>query len=433
MCPSLSRRRFLGGLAALSTPLAGCSDGDDDGGDEATAPLSELSVGLATVADGLTSPVDVVAPTEAADQLYVADQSGQLYLVEDGQRTQFLDIADRMVSVGGFSEQGLLGLALHPEFVDNGRFYVRYSAPPRDGTPSGYSHTFVLSEFRTDPGATSADPATERPLLEIPEPQPNHNSGNILFGPDDYLYVGVGDGGGAGDAGMGHVEDWYDPNPGGNGQDVTENLLGSVLRIDVDGGGDRPYGIPPTNPLIDAEGGDEHYAWGFRNPWGMSFGPEGRLFVADVGQSRREEVDLVEKGGNYGWNVREGTACYQREECPAATDAGERLREPIVEYAHDDQPVGGVSIIGGYLYDGDRLADLSGLYVFSDWRAEGQLFAARPAESGLWETTTVTVADSVEPHVLSFGRDPGGDIYVCTNQRGQVGGSTGAVYRLEPA
>jgi len=193
---------------------------------------------------------------------------------------------------------------------------------------------------------------SERTVLEIPEPQGNHNAGDLAFGPDGHLYVAVGDGGSGGDRGRGHVEDWYDANEGGNGQDVTENLLGSVLRIDVDGRDDgKAYAIPEDNPLVGREGLDEHFAWGLRNPWRMSFDGK-ELYVADVGQFAREEVSLVTNGGNYGWNVREGIECFGADDCPDETPpdvrGGEPLVDPVVEYPHSGDadvrrcPVGAV-------------------------------------------------------------------------------------------
>jgi PGF-CTERM protein len=335
-------------------------------------------------------------------------------------------------------EKGLLGLAFHPDYAENGRLYVRYSAPLRDGMPSGFSHTFVLSEFTASGG--TADPDSERLLLELPQPQGNHNAGSVAFGPDGYLYVGTGDGGAGGDRGTGHAEDWYDAVAGGNGQDVTENLLGSILRIDPDsrtdggatqsprdgGGGTadgKPYGIPEDNPLVGREGFDEQYAWGFRNPWRFSFAPDGRLVVADVGQSDWEEVNVVERGGNYGWNVREGAHCYGADTCPTDSPTGP-LIDPVLEYPHGGEAVSGNSVIGGYVHRG-RLPGLRGEYVFGDFT--GGLFVATP-EGETWapRRLTVTNTDDGRPPsaLLSFGEDRDGGLY--------VGLSNGTVYRLTP-
>ncbi|MEA5386361.1 PQQ-dependent sugar dehydrogenase [Haloarculaceae archaeon H-GB2-1] len=335
--PPTTRRRFVvRGLSFASVGLAGCtqqaqSDAEQgtespttETGQQSPEPTSPISaLGVERLGEGFTSPVGLEMPDES--RRFVVDQVGVVHLLDDDGVADdpYLDLRDRVVDVSGFSERGLLGLALHPDFAENGRLFVRYSSRSRPGTPTDYSHTFVLSEFTADPNARTVDRATERVVLTIPQPQSNHNAGSVAFGPDGYLYVGVGDGGAGGDQGTGHVEDWYEGNAGGNGQDVTRNLLGSVLRIDVDGRDDgKAYAVPEDNPLVGTDGLPEHYAWGFRNPWRLSFGPDGRLFVADVGQSEWEEVDIVEQGGNYGWNVREGSHCFRANECPDETPDG---------------------------------------------------------------------------------------------------------------
>jgi glucose/arabinose dehydrogenase len=437
MTPRLSRRRLLAGAAASLGTLAGCAgDGADGTPQESPSPTNRdgvPSVDLATetVGSGFTSPVDVIA---LDDRYLVADQPGELVSVDGGSTETVLDLRDRTVDVGGYDERGLLGVATHPDVASNGRLFVRYSAPPRAGTPDGFSHTFVLAEFEIDADSARVDPESERTILEIPQPQGNHNAGDVLFGPDGYLYVPVGDGGAAGDQGTGHVEDWYDAVGGGNGQDVTENLLGSLLRIDVEAAeGDRPYGIPDDNPLVGEAGLDEHYAWGLRNPWRLSFGPDGRCFAADVGQDTFEEVNLIERGGNYGWNVREGTACYGASECPTVTPDGETLRDPIVEYGREG-PVSGLAVIGGHLYRGSAIPALSGEYVFGDWQAGGRLFVASETGSGLWSTDTLPVTgDDAVPLLLTVGEDANGELLLGTTREGGVQGSTGAIERLVPA
>jgi glucose/arabinose dehydrogenase len=462
------------GVAAVGS-LAGCggtpdggTDGHEPDGDRAdegpeggessgratTTREAGTGVRAETLADGFTSPVDVDFPT-GLDRWFVVDQPGRIYLYDSGLReAPFLDLRDRIVDLRSYDERGLLGVATHPEFADNGRLFVRYSSPPRAGTPDDYSHTFVLSEFRVDPTAERGDPGDERVLLEIPEPQSNHNSGALAFGPDGSLYVGVGDGGGANDVGRGHVEDWYENNGGGNGQDVTENLLGSILRIDVDGGGDgKPYGIPDDNPLVGRAGLDEQYAWGFRNPWRMSFdtpaadasgagrtasGGAFDCYVADVGQNRYEEVSLVEAGGNYGWNVYEGTHCFSTrspgsppETCPSETADGDALRAPIIEYDHGGSQPNGVAVVGGYRYHREDVPELSGAYVFADWRARGRVFTARPTDEGQWPVDVLDVS-GLGPYVLAFGRDDDGSLYVLTSDQSDIAGDTGAVCRLQP-
>jgi glucose/arabinose dehydrogenase len=443
---SASRRRFLGltaGAAAIS--LAGSDRARASPSAQRTPPVPRgPTIGLDTVAGGFEQPTDF-APVPGGERRFVLERTGEMYTVaSNAQGEPFLDISDRMTPVEG--EQGLLGLAFHPAFRENGRFYLRYSAPSTDDTPESHSHTAVLAEFRATDDLRAGRPGTERRLLEVPEPQSNHNAGAVAFGPDGYLYVPFGDGGGANDAGTGHAEDWYGALDGGNGQDVTENFLGSMLRIDVDSrDGDKPYGIPDDNPLVGRAGLPEQYAWGFRNPWRMGFS-NGDLYVADVGQNRYEEVDIVERGNNYGWNVREGTHCFSPEDnidsCPTATPSdvrgGESLTGPIIEYPHtrNDRPIGS-SVIGGYVSQGTVNA-LDGRYVFGDYsiragKPQGSLFAATPSESGLWSFEKLTIAGAqngeLNAHLIDIGRDSAGSLYALTTG-GDLGGG---VHRLVPA
>lgn len=436
-----NRRQFLthlGGVTLGGSLLSTTAGGASPGGVTAT-PIGR----------GFTSPLDVVAPPGEPGRYLVADQKGVIERVDDGAVAEhpYLDIRDRAIDVsGGYSEMGLLGVAPHPNYAENRQVYVRYSAPRRSGTPTSYSHTFVLSEFRAGEDGEAVDPSSERTLLEIPQPQPNHNAGSVGFGPDGFLYVGVGDGGGANDVGSGHVEDWYSGTAGGNGQDLTSNLLGSLLRIDVDNrDGDRPYAIPDDNPLVGAEGFDEHYAWGLRNPWRLSFDGDD-LYVADVGQNLREEINRVVKGGNYGWNVREGTLCFDAdtpssppEACPTSgpgrPDGTEPLRDPLIEYSQsDDDPPGGVAVVGGYRYRGDALSGLEGAYLFTDWNAQGRLFVARPdGGAETWPIGVIPMEGAeggLGNFVLGFGRDRDGEILICSTQEQGVTGSTGALHRL---
>jgi len=417
-----TRRQFLAGTTLSVAALAGCSTSDSTGTPSQGA-LRGLELTGEQVVTDMQAPVDVVVPR--AEAYFVADQFGELRYF-DGANTApaaLTDLTDRMTEPGG--EKGLLGIALHPDYDGSGRMYVRYSAPLRDRMPSNYSHTFVLSEFRVADGRLEKD--SERVLLEIPEPQRNHNAGAIGFGPDGYLYVAVGDGGAGNDQGRGHVDDWYDAVEGGNGQDVTENLLGSILRIDVEGGDSgHPYGIPEDNPLVGEAGLDEQYAWGFRNPWRFSWGPDGRLFVADVGQSSYEEINVVERGGNYGWNVREGRSCFRADSCPTTGPDGDPLVDPIIQYPHDGDGITGVSVIGGHVYTGSRIDALQGRYVFADYVAEGQLLVGTEGD-GDWSLDAVPIS-GIGPQVLSVGRTPVGELLVCS-----TGESGGAVHRIRAA
>ncbi len=423
------------------------------------------SIRTETVADeGLTAPLDLAMPPGERGRFFVVDQVGQIYVYDtgSGERETFFDLGDQLIDFGSLpnekviDERGLLGLAFHPNFAENRKFYVAYSAPRREGTPSNYTHTQVVEEYEANEEGTRALPGTQRPLLEMPSPYYTHNGGALAFGPDDgYLYVSIGNGGGALKSEK-QVDDWYAPNRGGNGQDVGHNLLGSILRIDVDTqDGEKAYGIPDDNPLVDDAGLDEHYAWGFRNPWRMGFSG-GRLMAADVGQARYEEVDVVEKGGNYGWNVKEGTHCFAatgtpgdtRAACPSRTPdsvrGGEPLIDPVVEYPHpnvEDGPGAGISVIGGYFYENATIPALEGRYVFGDYskgKAEptGSLFAATPTDEGQWSTEEITLADTDNGHLNGFllcvGRDNDGELYALTTDELGPTGETGAVHRLRP-
>ncbi len=405
-----------------------------------------FTAGLRQVAAGLTSPVALIEPPDGSRRLFIVDQIGLIRVLQpDGQllAEPFLDVRDRLVTLTpNFDERGLLGLAFHPGYAENGRFFVFYSAPLRDGAPAGWNCTSHVSEFLVSSDPNRADPDSERILLQVDKPQFNHNAGTVVFGPDGNLYISLGDGGGANDVGLGHVEDWYPDNAGGNGQDITDNLLGSILRIDVDAG--APYAIPTDNPFVDEDGLDEIWAYGFRNPYRISFDGN-RLFAGDAGQVLWEEVSLVVKGGNYGWNVKEGTHCFDAEnpgvspaECPSFAPGGVPLRDPIIEYANARNPIGGIGlvVVGGHVYRGGELPQLRGRYVFGDWsrsfsQPDGTLLVASPRKSGLWQIQEIQIQDGRLGHfILGFGRDLRGEVYVLTSDSVGPSGSTGRVYRL---
>ncbi len=416
--------------------------------------MDDVQVALESVATGLTSPVAFAQPDDGSGRLFIVDQVGQIRIVTpDGTLLDepFLDVADRMVTLmDDFDERGLLGLAFHPDYQTNGRFFVYYSAPLQEGAPAEWDNTATISEFQvSDADANVADSESEKVLLEVDEPQFNHAGGTVLFGPDGYLYISLGDGGGADDNDVGHVSDWYDGNEGGNAQNVEENLLGKILRIDVDGG--DPYGIPSDNPFADGDGLDEIYAYGLRNPYRMSFDIEHGLLAGDAGQNRWEEVSRIESGGNYGWNVKEGTHCFSTSdptqdaaECPDEVgpghpDAGAPLIDPVVEYRNVNQGDGvGLVVVGGVVYRGSAIPEMSGKYVFGDWssqggEADGVLLAATPVEEGRWPMQEITVVgrenERLNEYLLGFGQDEDGEIYVMTSETGGPTG-TGTVYRL---
>jgi glucose/arabinose dehydrogenase len=410
------------------------------------APFEPV-IGLELVAEGFAAPVALIPVPDGSGRMFVADQVGIIYvLTEEGERLDepFLDLSDRMIELReGFDERGLLGLALHPEYEQNGRFFVYYSAPLRDEGPSGWDHTSHISEFMvSEDDENLADLESERIILQVDQPQFNHNAGQIAFGPDGYLYIPLGDGGGANDTGEGHP-------PLGHGQDIS-TLLGSILRIDVDG--QEPYGIPEDNPLVGEEGEDEIWAYGLRNPYMISFdaGGDRELFAADAGQDLWEAVYIVERGGNYGWNIKEGSHCFNPDEpqeipdeCPDTGPHGEPLIDPVIEYPHLNQEDGiGLVVVGGFVYRGEALEGFEGRYIFGDWstsftEGDGQLLVASPPENDgeMWEVEELDIVDQDElgAFLLSFGQDESNELYVLTSESPFPGGESGRIYRIVPA
>ncbi len=361
------------------------------------------------VAAGLDEPLFATFVPGDAGRLFIVEQPGVIRILDIASHppallgAAFLDIQARVNAAG--NEQGLLGLAFHPEFQTNGHFYVSY-------TDSGSD--LRISRFEVPTGTRNdADESSEVVLLTISQPQANHNGGWIAFGPkDDYLYIATGDGGGGGDDDTGHT-------PGvGNAQDITVNPLGKILRIDVDGS-DGPggnYGIPPSNPFVGIEGDDEIWAYGLRNPWRNAFDPRtGDLYIADVGQGSWEEVDFQPAssagGENWGWRCREGAHDFNfGGDCGSAT-----LLDPIVEYSHGGSPFR-CSITGGEVYRGCAIPGLLGTYFYADFCSE-QIWSLR-VESGLATNVLDRTAELVPPgslsinDITSFGRDAEGEIYI---------------------
>lgn len=417
----------------------------------------EAEIGLRTIADGLTTPVALAQPDDGTDRLFIVQQTGQIRVVlADGTLLDepFLDVTDRMVELReNFDERGLLGLDFHPEYESNGLFYVYYSAPLRDSAPSGWDNTSVIAEFQvSDADPNIADPESERILLQVDQPQFNHAGGTVRFGLDGLLYVSLGDGGGADDNQEGHVDDWYDGNAGGNAQNVEANLLGSILRIDVDTG--TPFTAPADNPFVGRDGLDEIFAYGLRNPYRFSIDLAGEhgLIAGDAGQNRFEEINQVVLGGNYGWNVMEGTHCFDAENpdadvtgCPMEVagdhpDAGEPLLMPVIEYLNGNQEGGlGLAAVGGVVYRGESLADFEGRYVFGDWSADfgepaGQLFLADPVDEGRWPFQPIQIANrpngELGHYLLAIEQDRSGEAYVLTTDIGGPSGESGRVYQI---
>ena len=355
--------------------------------------LAGYGIDFEEVATGLSNPLWITSPPDDP-RLFVLEQTGAVRIIQDGALLPdpFLDIGDRITTEG--SEQGLLGLAFHPDYATNGAFYVYYT--DTDGT-------VVVSRFSATDDPNVADPTSEVTQLTQEEPYPNHNGGAILFGPDGYLYLGLGDGGSAGD-------------PQGNGQDLG-TWLGKLLRIDPDpaaADGDEQYAVPADNPFVDTAGAlPEIWAYGLRNPWRVSFDTAtGDLWVADVGQNEWEEVNHVAAdstgGENYGWSIREGAHCFEAETCDTAG-----LTDPVAEYDHSQ----GVSVTGGYVYHGTAIPDLDGTYLYADF-GTGLLWGAQPADDG-----TYAVSTPIETgfNVSSFGQGSDGEVYMALF--GRDGGS----------
>jgi len=284
-------------------------------------------------------------------------------------------------------------------------------------------------------------------ILEIDHPQNNHNGGTLAFGPDGYLYISIGDGGNKDDVGPGHVSDWYADNTGGNGQDIYSNLLGNILRIDVNSG--APYSIPSDNPFVGTAAKGEIYAYGFRNPYRFSFDMGGthQLLAGDAGQSLYEEIDLVTKGGNYGWNVKEGSHCFstdndlqERSSCPSTDTAGKPLTDPIIELVNAANPKGGgvaITIVGGNVYRGDSLSALQGQYIFGSFSQNGQanakVYSATPAAANTWSYTELKLKsypNDLGMFLKSFGQDRDGAVYLLTSGQAGPSGATGKVFKI---
>ena len=409
-----------------------------------TATGEPADVALQTLIDDLVAPIGLVVAPADTDRAFIVEQTGRIHVLRDGERAKirFLDLADQLVRLDTeYDERGLLGFAFHPGYTTNGRVFVYYSAPTREGGDPLADHTNRVSEFRVDPNEPDhVDPASERIILEFEQPQPNHSGGAFGFGPDGFLYLGTGDGGGRGDADEGH-------SPQGNAQDPAK-LNGKILRIDVDRG--DPYAIPDDNPFAAGGGRPEIYALGFRNPWRLSWEPTGErhLLVSDVGYGRYEEVDAVVRGGNYGWRIKEGAHCLDIDRpledvtgCPTVDEAEHPLIDPVIEYTHREV---GIAVVGGYVYRGEAIPALMGRYVFADYSADwttndpqprGSLLVAEPgAADGRWEWRRLSVATDELDHlfVTGMGEDAAGELYVMARRRLGPTSQTGFVFKIVP-
>lgn len=379
---------------------------------QAEPPFPVMEMRLAFPELVLRRPLWLGEAPDASGRLFIMEQPGRiLILPRDRTGTNtilFLDISDRKPHGG--NEEGLLGLAFHPQFKTSGKFYIYYTGHnPRRS---------VLSEFqvsKTDPNL--ADSASERVLLEIPQPYENHNGGATVFGPDGYLYLSLGDGGAAND-------------PHNFGQNLN-TFLGKIIRIDVNARtGDQPYGIPGDNPFAGKGGGvrEEIWAYGLRNVWRMSFDRQtGELWAGDVGQNKWEEVDIITKGGNYGWNYREGFHPFTN-----SPPAELRMIEPVIEYPHipalDTNHLPGLSITGGYVYRGQKNPGLRGVYLYADWTM-GTVWGLRHQEGKVTARGVVfRQPKGLLPlrNIASFGEDASGEVYLLVYE----GTVNGRIYEL---
>ncbi len=346
-----------------------------------TIAASEIELELVEIARGFEQPVLAVAPP-GDSRLFIVDQPGRIWFIDGETTGLFIDLTDDVIYGG---ERGLLGLAFHPDFSENGRLFVNYTGGPRSSTR--------IVELQASDDGLSADADSAQILLEIEQPARNHNGGMIAFGPDGNLWIATGDGGGA--------DDRF-----GQGQ-RADTLLAALLRIDVSTSGE--YTIPPDNPFVDGGGAPEVWSFGLRNPWRFTFDGDD-LYVADVGQNKIEEVNKLaiddSRGANFGWPILEGTDCFSG---PCDTDG---LTDPVVEYSHGD----GCSISGGYVYRGSDTPSLRGHYFYADW-CSGWIRSLSPAG----ETFEWFAADGGRS-ITSFGQDSDGEVYVVS--------AKGSIYRL---
>lgn len=354
---------------------------------------NSYKVSLAFPNLSFSSPTDLQVASSTDKRLFVAERAGRIRAFGPTKSASsssiFLDISDRVTSSDG--EEGLLGFAFHPDYASNGYFYVNYTAASPLRT--------VISRFqRSVSNAQVADASTELVLLEFEQPFSNHNGGQLAFSPGGYLYIASGDGGSAGD-------------PNNNAQSLG-SYLGKILRIDVDRqDSGKNYAVPSTNPFIsNSAAKGEIYAYGFRNPWRMSFDAiTKRLWVADVGQDAREEINLVSKGKNYGWRIREGSACYN----PSSGCKKSGLTKPVFEYSHSI----GESVTGGYMYRGKKFPELRGYYVYADF-ISGEIWALSPPN----KTTAAKSKRLVDSDLLisTFGQSFTKELYFASYSDGRI-------------
>lgn len=404
----------------------------------------DITVELKPVVGDLASPVLVVASPDNPKRIFIVDQAGVIREAFDDKvlPVPFLDVTARLAELNkDFDERGLLGFAFDPDYKKAGspghlRVFTYTSEPvgPKTDFPIVHgteapNHQAVIASWKTSADGSHVDPASRREVMRVDKPQFNHNGGMIAFGPDGFLYISFGDGGGGMDLGPGH-------NPEtGNGQDKNV-LLGKMVRIDVNGtdSKNKAYGIPKDNPFASGGGLPEIYAIGLRNPWRFSF-DGATLLVGDVGQNKLEFVHKVERGGNHGWRIKEGTFKFNINgtvEAPGA-DLPKGLTDPVLQYDRDE----GTSVMGGYVYHGKAIPALNGLYVFGDYNlpaiSSGRLFVAKLPGGPIRELRIGADNRKVGFLVKGFGRDGEGELYVCGSAKPGPKGPGGVVMKIVPA
>jgi len=353
-------------------------------------PLAELTFSLKSVVKGFTRPLYLTHANDQTERLFIIEQVGKIWIVQNGitEPTPFMDITDIVGSQA--NEQGLLSVAFHPNYVDNGRLFINYTDKNGDT---------IIARYHVTDDPNLVDIASAEILLTIPQPYGNHNGGHILFGPDGYLYVGMGDGGAAND-------------PHDNGQNLS-TLLGKLLRLDVDNA--QPYGVPSDNPFVSVEDArPEIWSYGWRNPWRIAFDTfTGDMYIADVGQNQYEElhVELAGTlgGQNYGWRLMEGNHCFNPKSCDPETL---EVILPLTEYSHAE----GCSITGGYVYRGEQFPNWDGIYLYGDY-CTGTVWGVRQEPDGTW--SMATLFDSGKT-ISSFGVDESGELYLLDHRNGEV-------------
>ncbi len=418
-------------------------------------PVGPAAVHVQTIASGLVSPVYLTHAGDGSDRLFIVDQIGLVHLVKGGQLVAmpFLDVRGRLVSLNGiYDERGLLGLAFHPGFTDASspgfrRLYTYQSEPATHAADftvtmppaTSFDHQNVVTEWQIHANAPdTVDPNSARDVMRIDHPQSNHNGGLMVFGPDGFLYIGSGDGGAGNDVGAGH-------SPQGNGQDTT-NVLGKILRIDPlapaltspsigPPSANGRYRIPADNPFVAGGGLPEIFAFGLRNPYSFSFdAATGDLVAGDVGQNTIEEVDIITKGDNYGWNIKEGTFLFDPATGMVTADspgspAG--LIDPVLEYDHTE----GGAVIGGFVYRGSAIPALNGQYIFGDLEhgSAGRLFYAGLNTGRIRALIVGPNKQGLQMFLKGFGRDAQGELYALGSSVIGPSGTSGLVRKLIPA